>query len=107
QALAVGQAHVGEAEVVLVLVQEPDRFRNGLRARGVESHARERELEELEQVRLVVDDEDLRLAANSPGHVAPPSTVSLRSGVDARLSVMRKCAPGPLGNNSSAAPLAS
>src|SRR4030095_16741559 len=88
-------------------VEKAHRFGARLGARRVEPHPRQRELEELEQVRLVVDDEDLRLAADSPGHVAPPSTVSLRSGVDARLSVMRKCAPGPLGNNSRAAPLAS
>ena len=46
-------------------------FGDRLRARRVESHARQRELEQLEQVGLVVDDQHLRLSAiaDSAGHI--------------------------------------
>ena len=59
QALAVGQAHVGEAQVERLLVEQPDRLADRFGARRVEPHPRQRELEQLEQVGLVVDDEHL------------------------------------------------
>jgi hypothetical protein len=68
QALAVGQPHVGEARSSSRVepVASP-RFR----ARGVEAHPRERELEQLEQVGLVVDQENFGLATGFSGHELP------------------------------------
>ena len=68
QALAVGQPHVGEAQVERLLVEEADRLGDRLRSRRVEPHPRERELEQLEEVGLVVDDEHLGLATGFAGH---------------------------------------
>ena len=59
QAVAVGQPHVGEAQVERLGVEQPDRFADGFGARRVESHPRQRELEQLEQIGLVVDERAL------------------------------------------------
>jgi hypothetical protein len=73
QAFAVGQPHVGEAQIERLLVEQTDRLADTLRARRVEPHSRQRELEQLEQVRLVVDDEHFGLSTGSAAHafVAP------------------------------------
>ena len=102
QALAVGEAHVGEAEIERILVEIADRLADRFGARRVEPHPRQRELEQLEEIGLVVDDEHFGLTSDSARHVFP-----LYAGVTARFIVIRKWAPGPLGSNSSAAPLAS
>ena len=113
QALAIGQPHVGQAQIEWLLVEETDGLGHRFRARRVEAHARQRELQQLEQVRLVVDHEDFGLPANFSYHDVVPCTHrpclfhADRSRVDARFNVIRKWAPGPLGSNSSAAPLAS
>ena len=60
---AVGQTHVGQAQIERLRVEQFDRLGDGLRARRIEPHARQRELEQLEQIRLVVDDEHLGLSA--------------------------------------------
>jgi len=65
EAGSIGQPHVGEAQVEAVAVEQPDRFADRFRARGVEPHARQRELEQLQQIGLVVDQEDSGLAAGS------------------------------------------
>ncbi len=59
QPVAVGQAHVGQAQAVAALVEQ--RTRRGDRARGVagEPHAHQRELEQFADVVLVIDDEDI------------------------------------------------
>ena len=63
QARAVGEPHVGETEVERLGIEQGDRLGDGLRARRVESHARQREFEQFEEVGLVVDEENSRLAA--------------------------------------------
>ena len=86
QALAVGQAHVGEAEVERLLVEEPDRFADRFGARRVESHPRQRELEQLEQIGLVVDDEHFGLTADSAGHGSPSLSCAVGMCDDPRAS---------------------
>ena len=61
QALAVGQPHVGEAQVEGILVEQPHRLADGLRADRIQPHPRQRQLQQFEQVRFVVDDQDLRV----------------------------------------------
>ena len=56
QSLAIGQVPVGEAEVVRVAIEHPQRFADGLGARRVEAHSRQRHFEQFEQIRLVIDD---------------------------------------------------
>ena len=84
QALAVGQAHVGEAQVERLLVEQPDRLGDRFGAGRVEPHARQRELEQLEQVGLVVDDEHSGLAADFAGHGSLPLMSTLRGLGNAR-----------------------
>ena len=74
QALAVGQAHIGQAQVECLGVQKAYGFRHRLRARRVEPHARQRELEQFQQIGLVVDDEHFGLSALawSPAHDRSP-----------------------------------
>ena len=78
-------------------VEQADRLGDRFGARRVEPHARQRELEQLEQIRLVVDDEHLGLATGFAGHeTLCRSSVRRRRSAStaARFSVMRKCAPG-------------
>src|SRR6185295_3259385 len=63
ESLAVGQSHVGQAEVESLAVEQLDRFADRLCTRRVETHPRQGELEQLEQVGLIVDDQHFRLPA--------------------------------------------
>jgi hypothetical protein len=71
QPFTVGQAHVGEAKVEAVLVEQPNRIADGFCAGGIQSHSGKRHLKQFQQIRLVVDDEHARLAAQFAGHVSP------------------------------------
>jgi hypothetical protein len=74
QSLAVRKAHVSETEIEALSVEESDRLGYRLSTRGVEPHARQRQLQQLQQVRLVVDNQYSWLSAftRAPRHVRPP-----------------------------------
>ena len=59
ETLAVRQAHVGETEVVALLLQLLLRLGDGADRCHIEPHAHQRELEQLADVGLVVDDQDV------------------------------------------------
>jgi hypothetical protein len=88
EAVAVAEAHVGEAKLVMLVLQPL--LRLGDRADGVDAqaHLRERELEELADMRLVVDHEHARGALRDASLGAPAHLAACRQR-------MRKCAPAP------------
>ena len=57
QAVAVGQAHVGQAKLVGVFGKEQTRLRHIRSAVGIQPHARKRHVEQFADVVFVVDDE--------------------------------------------------
>ena len=63
QAGAVGKPHVGEAQIERFGIEKSDRFGDRLRAGRIETHARQGELEQLEEIRLVVDQQHSGLPA--------------------------------------------
>ena len=68
QSFAVRQPHVGQAQIEGFAVEQAQRVVDGFRTGGVETHARQRELEQFEQVGLVVYDKHFRLTTDSSGH---------------------------------------
>jgi hypothetical protein len=75
QAFAIGQPHVGQAQIEGLFVEQADGVGHRFRARRVEPHARQRELEQLEQIRLVVDNEHFGLSADFSYHDVLPCAV--------------------------------
>ena len=65
---AVGEIPVGQAEVVRVAIEHPYRLADGLGARRIESHSRQRHFEQLEQIRLVIDDQHFGLTTGFSRH---------------------------------------
>ena len=68
QAFAVGQVPVGQAEVERSAVEQALGLADRFRANRVETHARQRQLEQFEEIRLVVDDQHSGLTAGSARH---------------------------------------
>src|SRR5262249_30135372 len=97
--LAVGQPHVGEAELKATVLQPLLRLGDGRHARHPEAHLEQRQLEQLADVGLVVDHQRLvvarLLASLDPGH-----------GLAGLLATTRKCAPETSRTCSSTARLA-
>ena len=100
-AIAIRQAHVGEAQVEFELLEEVVCLLDILRRARLEIHASEGELQELTDVGLVIHDQDLTFAHNDPTANSPHSS--------ARAKVTRKRLPTLLspGKYSNRAPLLS
>ena len=59
---------VGETQVVRVAIEHPQRLADGLGARRVEAHSRQRHFEQFEQVRFVIDDQHFGLTTGFARH---------------------------------------
>ena len=100
QSLAIRQIPVGEAQVVRVAIEHPQRFADGLGARRVEAHSRQRHFEQFEQVRFVIDDQHFGLTTGFARHwmcfferIQTRILSPIAAGVSARLKVRRNMAP--------------
>ena len=91
QSRPVRQPHVGEAQIERIGIEQSDGLADRLGAGGVEAHARQRELQQFEQIGFVVDQEDSGLAAGFSGH---GTYLLSTTGWNARFMVTRKYAPG-------------
>jgi hypothetical protein len=99
EALAIGEPHVGEAQVEALLLQALLRLGDrGRRGHG-EPHLDQRELEQLADIGLVVDHQHLRAALRRASFGALHDPGALRA-------TTRKCAPAPAWTYSSSARLA-
>src|SRR2546428_297234 len=96
EALAVGQAHVGEAQVVALVLEPLLGLGDGAGARHAQAHLDQRQLEQLADVGLVIDDQDLR----------PARRHASLGALHAWRATMRKCAPALSSTYSSSARLA-
>src|SRR5207244_12936955 len=92
EAFAVGEPHVGQAKVVALLLQALLRLGDGADRRDIEPHAHQRQLEQLADIGLVVDDQDVG------GRALQAARASRHR--------MRKCAPAESLTYSSVARLA-
>src|SRR6185312_7040710 len=109
EALAVGQAHVGETQAVARPAEALLRLGNRAGRVDAQAHLEERELEQLADVGLVVDDEHaLPGLARGPGAGAALGLFRARlaHAAGAARHRMRKCAPRMSSTYSSAARLA-
>jgi hypothetical protein len=85
EAVAVGKAHVGEREVVLAQLQRLFGLLERRRGVGVDTHAREREHQELADVGFIIDDEHGFAVHHAPFRMMrkcpwpEPSTYSMRA----------------------------
>src|SRR6185437_16664405 len=92
QPVAVGQPHVGEAQVVRARLERRHRLLQARGAVGIHAHPREREHEQLADVRLVVDDQYGLAVHQAPFTVMrkwpPPesSTYSMRAALPSHSS---------------------
>ena len=62
QAIAVGQPHIGQAQVVAMLLHQLHRLKLARSAIGLEPHALQRKAQQLADVGFVIDDQDSAFA---------------------------------------------